>query len=221
MKKCISLLIALVMFCVMFSSVFAYDAKSAAAYALKWSLDGGIKHNPAYPDYNSSSQGGDCTNFVSQCLNAGGISMNKKPSASPGITGTDLYWYQYRAWYDSPWWEIGVTDGYRWYTSSSWIRVSGKDSFYTYWDNRAKSVNTYGQTTINNLIKTAEIGDVIQFQYSDNELKRHTTIVTKKDSKETCITFHSGNNWNDQVNKTLSYYTDPKYQGLVLWLYKF
>lgn len=44
----------------------AYDYKAMVAYATKyWS-----SYNPAYADYNGS--GGDCTNFVSQALKAGG-----------------------------------------------------------------------------------------------------------------------------------------------------
>ncbi|MEW1610530.1 MULTISPECIES: amidase domain-containing protein [unclassified Streptomyces] len=44
----------------------AYDYKAMASYAEKyWS-----NYNPAYPNYNS--KGGDCTNFVSQALRAGG-----------------------------------------------------------------------------------------------------------------------------------------------------
>ena len=39
-------------------------------YARKWAFS----HNPAY--YNFENIGGDCTNFVSQCLYAGGAVMN-------------------------------------------------------------------------------------------------------------------------------------------------
>ncbi|WP_030205337.1 amidase domain-containing protein [Streptomyces bikiniensis] len=45
-----------------------YDYKAMAAYAEKyWS-----KYNPAYPNFNGAGAGGDCTNFVSQSLKAGG-----------------------------------------------------------------------------------------------------------------------------------------------------
>ncbi|WP_432139723.1 MULTISPECIES: amidase domain-containing protein [unclassified Streptomyces] len=46
----------------------AYDYKAMAAYAEKyWS-----NYNTAYPDFNGHGAGGDCTNFVSQSLKAGG-----------------------------------------------------------------------------------------------------------------------------------------------------
>ena len=47
-----------------------YDRKSALSYAQKWALS----RNPQY--YNFDPVGGDCTNFVSQCLFAGSKKMN-------------------------------------------------------------------------------------------------------------------------------------------------
>ena len=43
----------------------AYDRLSAVRYARRWALG----RNPAYADFEN--MGGDCTNFVSQCLFAG------------------------------------------------------------------------------------------------------------------------------------------------------
>jgi hypothetical protein len=46
----------------------AYDYKAMAAYAEKyWNV-----YNKDYPDFNGHGAGGDCTNFVSQSLKAGG-----------------------------------------------------------------------------------------------------------------------------------------------------
>ncbi|MGQ4386139.1 amidase domain-containing protein [Streptomyces sp. SAS_270] len=46
----------------------AYNYKAMAAYAEKyWSV-----YNTDYPNYNGHADGGDCTNFVSQSLKAGG-----------------------------------------------------------------------------------------------------------------------------------------------------
>lgn len=47
-----------------------YDRHKAIAYAQKWAL----KKNPAF--YYFGGIGGDCTNFISQCLLAGGGVMN-------------------------------------------------------------------------------------------------------------------------------------------------
>lgn len=49
-----------------------FDGPAAANYAMKWALS----RNPIYPDFSSDSEnpggGGDCTNFVSQSMRAGG-----------------------------------------------------------------------------------------------------------------------------------------------------
>lgn len=56
----------------------SYNRTSATNYALKYALS----PNSAYPYYSE-----DCTNFISQCLVAGGISMHY------GTTGTNTCWY--------------------------------------------------------------------------------------------------------------------------------
>jgi hypothetical protein len=53
-----------------------YDRQAAVNYALKWAL----RRNPDYPNFSydrvtNPAGGGDCTNFVSQALHAGGFPM--------------------------------------------------------------------------------------------------------------------------------------------------
>ena len=55
-----------------------YDRAAAIQYAETWALS----RNPKY--YNFDALGGDCTNFISQCLFAGSGVMNETP-----VTG----WY--------------------------------------------------------------------------------------------------------------------------------
>lgn len=72
-------------------NLFSYDRDAGVAYATKWAL----KRNPAY--YSFDKIGGDCTNFISQCLFAGAKKMNYTPtfgwyynsvsSRSPSWTG--------------------------------------------------------------------------------------------------------------------------------------
>ncbi len=62
----------------------SYNRAQAVAYARKWALD----RNPAYYDFEKN--GGDCTNFVSQCIYNAVKVMNFTP-----ITG----WY-YRSSHD-------------------------------------------------------------------------------------------------------------------------
>lgn len=55
-----------------------YQRKKAVQYAHKWAF----RRNPAY--YNFDGLGGDCTNFISQCIYAGAGVMNYTP---------DIGWY--------------------------------------------------------------------------------------------------------------------------------
>ncbi len=57
---------------------YALDIDAELKYARRWALS----RNPAYYDFDSL--GGDCTNFVSQCICAGGAVMNYT---------RDLGWY--------------------------------------------------------------------------------------------------------------------------------
>ena len=52
----------------------AYNRELAVLYAHKWALS----RNPFY--YNFDDFGGDCTNFVSQCVYAGSLVMNYSPN---------------------------------------------------------------------------------------------------------------------------------------------
>ncbi len=50
-----------------------YNRENALEYARRWAFE----RNPLF--YNYTGQGGDCTNFVSQCLLAGSCQMNFTP----------------------------------------------------------------------------------------------------------------------------------------------
>ncbi|MBE7025118.1 MAG: amidase [Ruminococcaceae bacterium] len=72
----------------------AYNREKAVQYARKWAYD----RNPAYYDF--SAIGGDCTNYISQCLYAGSGVMNFAPETgwyyrsvndrSPSWTGVEF-----------------------------------------------------------------------------------------------------------------------------------
>ena len=51
-------------------NIYQYDRISAVKYAIEWATS----RNPNY--YNFDKLGGDCTNFVSQCIFAGTNTMN-------------------------------------------------------------------------------------------------------------------------------------------------
>ncbi len=54
--------------------IIEYDRKKSTEYAKKWAY----LRNPSYYDYDKI--GGDCTNFVSQCIFAGSQHMNYEKS---------------------------------------------------------------------------------------------------------------------------------------------
>jgi hypothetical protein len=62
---------------------FVYDRRAAVRYAEKW----WDSYNPAYQHFEV-----DCTNYISQCLKAGGFPMNGYPNRSRG------WWYQSNTW---------------------------------------------------------------------------------------------------------------------------
>ena len=72
-----------------------YIREKAVEYALKWALS----RNPQYYDF--TYLGGDCTNFISQCMFAGGIQMyfnlsgwfySSLSSRAPAWTGVNEFW---------------------------------------------------------------------------------------------------------------------------------
>src|SRR5262252_5579825 len=102
-----ALILSLVAFAagVVSSAAFAYNGAAAAAYAdTYWQ-----NYNPAWPSFANS--GGDCTNFVSQALYAGGINMRP----SPTFTG-DAAWYM-------------VKKRSRWSYATPWVNAQHQSNF--------------------------------------------------------------------------------------------
>lgn len=92
-------------------SVRPYNREAAVDYALKWDL----KRNPKFLDF--TNLGGDCTNFISQCLYAGSNVMNFTP-----VFG----WYYNSANDRSPSW-TGVQYLYNFLTTNTKKAVFAKD----------------------------------------------------------------------------------------------
>ena len=92
--------------------VIPYDREKAVDYAHKWAFG----RNPAY--YNYDDIGGDCTNFASQTLRAGGGVMNTTPTFG---------WYYYSANNKSPSW-TGVQYLYNFLTTNKGVGPFGHDA---------------------------------------------------------------------------------------------
>lgn len=70
----------------------------AISYARKYALN----YNSKYEDFND--RGGDCTNFISQCLAAGNIPLSKtwKPYSNTWLRVNELYYYLMRKGFGTP-----------------------------------------------------------------------------------------------------------------------
>ena len=138
-----------------------YDRLKAKAY-----IDAYWKnYNPAYPSFHSG--GGDCTNFISQVLYAGGMPWadDKNPANHKKSVN----------WYCKP----GATSK----DSEKRITFSWKIAavFKAYWIKRAEAHRMYSYTeatqNINEISKEVFPGDVVQFCYSSG-VPYHTLAVT-------------------------------------------
>ncbi len=136
-----------------------YDRVKAKAYIdTYWK-----NYNPAYPSFQKG--GGDCTNFVSQVLYAGGMPWG---DAGKGPFNSS-------SWYCKP----GATnrDGDKRITLS-W-KVSA--SFRAYWQTRVERhmMLSYAKAMeeMNVLAQQTHIGDVVQFCYSSG-VPYHTLVIT-------------------------------------------
>ena len=87
-----------------------YNRKKVVEYAEKWAYD----RNPKY--YNFDKLGGDCTNFISQCIYAGSNSMNYDKTKG---------WYYINGNNKSPSW-TGVQFLYNFLTQNKGLGPYGK-----------------------------------------------------------------------------------------------
>lgn len=141
--------------------IAGYSPTKAKEYAHKWA----DSYNSAYNKYSK-----DCTNFVSQCLEAGGLAEKKPSSVPSGTMETTSYWYS-----DKP------------KVSTPWIRVA---DFHSYWAPKVPDANYAGDTTVSN---NGNIGDVVQIRHAGTLTRWHTMIITKKDSKQVYLSGHTTN----------------------------
>ncbi|PGL81653.1 hypothetical protein CN931_16500 [Bacillus sp. AFS054943] len=162
-----------------------YNPATATSYAIRHARS---TSNDKYGYYGGA--GGDCTNFVSQVVEAGGKSIHRPVHVDPNTTntwGTTDYWYN----------GIKITHPngptFRKVTTS-WIRVS---DFYKYWTKRIKYFDTYSD---NSVWKGAQQGDVVQYKNSTTGQMWHTTYVSGKTPQgQPLVTQHSDPKVNEPI----------------------
>ncbi|KDE25545.1 autolysin (amidase) [Bacillus safensis FO-36b] len=122
-------------------------------------------------------KGGDCTNYASQVVYAGGMKLNYTGHMRPGIAKTVKGWYFAPAMPGS-----GETVDH----STSWVRVV---DFYSYWAGTKKH-KVYSNLTAAQVSKKVSTGDVIQVYSKSSSKWFHTVVVYDVNSKG--VTRYSG-----------------------------
>ena len=163
----------------------SYSGSAAASYARQYALS----YNSNYPNYSLS--GGDCTNFVSQCIYAGGIRMIGT-TTSPGTYESTSNWYckPIEVWHgNSSSIEYGVT--------TSWMRARDLKSFL--WGTLGKSTATIYSAS--NLVSNCKVGDVVQLVSLETGNTYHSIIITTKTSSTAKFCGHSSNSLDKDVSQ--------------------
>ncbi len=141
----------------------SYDRDAAINYAIYWHN----KFNPNYPNFSSS---GDCANFVSQCLKAGGFQMNEYwhcyPRNVKEVNPIYALIFNFIKWSYTPAWSA-AKDQYEYLKNSN--IVTGETIISTPEDIAA---------AINDPENPVKVGDVMYLQWED-EHPHHATIISK------------------------------------------
>ena len=153
----------------------AYDRERAVEYARRWALS----RNPLFVDFTEF--GGNCTNFVSQCIYAGAPIMNYTETFG---------WYYISGEERAPAWS-GVDELYNFLVGEMGFR--GEDSL----------AGPYGVRAV--MPSQVQIGDVVQLS-NDTGDYYHSLLISKIENGEIYICANS----NDALDKPLSEYTYAK-----------
>ncbi|MBQ1956928.1 MAG: amidase domain-containing protein [Clostridia bacterium] len=147
-----------------------YNRQRAVEYARRWALD----RNPLFVDF--TGQGGNCTNFVSQCVYAGSCVMNFT---------RDFGWYYISSDDRAPAW-TGVEFFYDFMTGAVQFRDKQNDE------------GPFGSEVSE---REVEIGDVIQLADMTGDFY-HTLIISEITANDILVCAHS----DDSLDRPLSTY---------------
>lgn len=164
LKKIFSVVIISMMIISMHvGDVFAYSSSSAVNYAHNWAKG----YNSNYKSFD----GGDCTNYVSQCVVAGGKNMKSKELAyGDDCTNNLSYWFNHKQKCNRKGDYI-----YKWKWSSSFNNVG---DFYSYWKKQGATCSS--GMSLDSIQKELKLGDIVQI-YDTNSNHRcfyHSIIIT-------------------------------------------
>lgn len=172
-----------------------YSRTDAARYIYAYT----ISPNRAYYDYSVDGQPGDCTNFISQVVHAGGLPMTP-PVSKP--TNNDWYYY-------GPDWGRGRSSS--WTTARNfryyWAEIGGVGAKKAY----AQKVFSAAAFAISDLwyqiYLYLEPGDIIQYANAGGVTYHsqavHRTAYERGEYKVS-VGQHTGNGWRNLRNYVLS-----------------
>ena len=157
-----------------------YSRKAAIKYALSWYL----VPNTNYHFYAR----GDCANFVSQCLHAGGLKMNNN-------------WYGKYIYYRYP--------HRMWVRSDSWVLVKDFKSYFSKYSGTSKTIESIINTNngLKRFLKKYSVnkGDVMLVD-TKNDSKtsfNHATIITNISKNDIFYTAHTAPRKNQSLSKMI------------------
>ncbi len=159
-----------------------YKREVVRSYAKRW-WDG---RNPAYLSFSD-----DCTNFISQCIFAGGIKKEYTSNVESG------FWYRGNGNKTDTWsFSWTMSHSLRWYLASE----SGQ------------KIATRVKTA-----KEMKIGDVISMDWDGDGAWHHTAVVVGFDKEgEPLVAAHSRNSYNRLWNYKTSPAWTPK-TAYIFW----
>lgn len=147
-----------------------YNRARAVEYARRWALS----RNPLF--INFAGRGGDCTNFVSQCIYAGSCQMNFTP---------DFGWYYINENMRAPAWSS---------VEFFYDFITGNPAFAS----QNGSIGPFGIEV--DALGVFE-GDVVQLADSSGDFY-HTLLITGFSEGQTLVSAHT----NDALDRPLSSY---------------
>ena len=166
--------------------VKAENEKYSGAAAVQYAKAYCSEYNESFPSFAA-----DCTNFVSQCVGAGGIKEVTLPEKKVGLLEYGRT-YMCKDYWSCRYYTnkvLGVTIRKGYVPTSTWTVVDQPDdaSSYGFQDfmkkNKEKGVVTYTcnkDKNIESLIKKAKVGDIVQYKSEGKNRYTHSYIVGKK-----------------------------------------
>lgn len=164
------------------SPLSSYSASAAIAYAREYALD----YNGNYESW-TIARGGDCANFASQCLYAGGKPMHGTCSSSGRYTDTTK-------WFHLQFGTLIKSYGY----TTTWISCG---DFKRYW--QGKCSGYYLKSSLPDLIETCSAGDIVQLCNEDTIVPYHTIIITYNNGSTIKYCGHSYDRLDEEGTATV------------------